>query len=35
MARLRRLLVSLAVAALLLVATASVALAGISARGVD
>jgi hypothetical protein len=35
MTRLRRLLVSLAVAALLLVATATAALAGISARGVD
>jgi hypothetical protein len=35
MARLRRLLVTLAVAALLLVATATTALAGITATGVD
>lgn len=35
MARLRRMLVTLAVAALLLVATASTALAGITATGID
>jgi hypothetical protein len=35
MARLRRMLVTLAVAVLLLVATASTALAGLSATGVD
>jgi hypothetical protein len=35
MARLRRMLVTLAVAALLLVATATTALAGITATGVD
>jgi hypothetical protein len=35
MARLRRLLVTLAVAALLLVATATTALAGITATGID
>jgi hypothetical protein len=35
MARLRRLLLTLAVAALLLVGTASAALAGITAWGVD
>jgi hypothetical protein len=35
MARLRRLLVTLAVAALLLVATATTALAGLTATGVD
>ena len=35
MARLRRMLVTLAVAALLLVATAATALAGITATGVD
>jgi hypothetical protein len=35
MARLRRLLVTLAVAALLLVATATTALAGLTATGID
>jgi hypothetical protein len=35
MARLRRMLVTLAVAALLLVATATTALAGITATGID
>jgi hypothetical protein len=35
MARLRRLLLTLAVAALLLVATATAALAGITASGLD
>jgi hypothetical protein len=35
MARLRRLLVTLAVATLLLVATATTALAGITATGID
>jgi hypothetical protein len=35
MARLRRMLVTLAVAALLLVATATTALAGLTATGVD
>ena len=35
MARLRRMLVTLAVAALLLVATATTALAGITATGLD
>ena len=35
MARLRRLLVTLAVAALLLVATATTALGGLTATGVD
>jgi hypothetical protein len=35
MARLRRMLVTLAVAALLLVATATTALAGLTATGID